>query len=438
MPGYGSSLESHNKALAYYLPKGVHFIVVTSVEDGNITRAMIRQLEDVQAYGGEFTFLISKSNLRAPEQVEIVRQYINEQIETYFGAKYQAIPVGNQDAKPIVKAIQSVDPDALFSGIYLPVLRKESMELLDNLTLAMHVIRRDGRESEKALRDLEKAMNHLLDQKADAEQEARSRYSGRLLDRSLKAVDQNLNSAVDELTALAVNQNNPNGLGNAISDIIRNSLARTLKQEGDDITAAMIEDLAGNISTACPEISSPGAMHSEGQELARKVGITLSTSTEKLGNWAARAKESFDMLDEDVQKRKVMYKTVFTTVAITTSVINPFMELVIVFLPEIISFFTQGNKREKLRDRLILEVFPNIKSELRNTLPQVINEQLDAMLENVNAAFEQQINQQKQIIETHQKESSEKEAKTNEKLSRMEDISKSVASLAKQYLSEEQ
>ncbi len=233
MPGYGSSLENHNKALAYYLPKGVHFIVVTSIEDGNITRAMIRQIEDVKVYGGDFTFLLSKSNLRASGQVDEVRRYVNEQLETYFDAKYQAISVGNQDAQPVIDAIKSIDPESLFSGIFLPALKNENTDLLDSFTLAMNVIRRDGRESEKALRDLEKAMNRLLDQKADAEQEARKRYSGRLLDRSLKAVEQSLNDAVDELTTLAANRNNPNGVGNAIAEIIRSSLARTFKQEGD-------------------------------------------------------------------------------------------------------------------------------------------------------------------------------------------------------------
>ncbi|MEV1663467.1 dynamin family protein, partial [Pseudomonas aeruginosa] len=29
MPGFGSSLENHNKAIAYYLPRGVHFVVLT-------------------------------------------------------------------------------------------------------------------------------------------------------------------------------------------------------------------------------------------------------------------------------------------------------------------------------------------------------------------------------------------------------------------------
>lgn len=32
-------LENHNGAIAYYLPRGVHFVVLTSIEEGNITQS---------------------------------------------------------------------------------------------------------------------------------------------------------------------------------------------------------------------------------------------------------------------------------------------------------------------------------------------------------------------------------------------------------------
>ena len=57
MPGFGSSLENHNKAISYYLPHGVHFVVLTSIEDGNITQSMLRKLDEIKNYNTDFTFL---------------------------------------------------------------------------------------------------------------------------------------------------------------------------------------------------------------------------------------------------------------------------------------------------------------------------------------------------------------------------------------------
>ena len=78
---------------------------------------------------------------------------------------------------------------------------------------------------------------------------------------------------------------------------------------------------------------------------------------------------------------------------------------------------------------------PNVKSELRGALPSILDEQLDALLANVNAAFENQINQQRAVIEAHQKQSSEKEEQANERLLKLESLSESVSGLANQYLS---
>jgi GTP-binding protein EngB required for normal cell division len=88
MPGFGSSLENHNKAIAYYLPRGVHSVVLTSIEDGNITQSMLRKLDELKTYNTDFTFLLSKCNLRAADQVDEVRAYIDDQISVYFGEHY--------------------------------------------------------------------------------------------------------------------------------------------------------------------------------------------------------------------------------------------------------------------------------------------------------------------------------------------------------------
>ncbi len=51
MPGCGSSLGNHNKTIAFYLPRGVYFMMVTSIEDGNLTQSMIRRLDEVKTLG---------------------------------------------------------------------------------------------------------------------------------------------------------------------------------------------------------------------------------------------------------------------------------------------------------------------------------------------------------------------------------------------------
>lgn len=430
MPGYGSSLESHNKALAFYLPRGVHFIVVTSVEDGNITQSMIRRLDEVKTYNSDFTFLLSKCNLRAPEQVAEVAAYVDEQLQMYFGPGHQVIPAGNQGAYPLAEALKSIDPEKLFTNLFLDTLKDQNIDLLSQINLAVSVLKRDEGESEKALRGLEQALNRLLDQKTDAESEVRNRYSGRLLDRCLKGVENDLNNALGELSALAANRNNPNGLNNAISEIIRSSLGLNIKQEVDAISTSMIDDLAASLSTASQSMAVLGPDRNWAGDLTEKVTLSLGKTTELLTDWSDRlgGREDKGRMGDH------LYKGLSTVLAVTTTVINPILELVIIFLPEILQFFAGGNAQDRTRERLQGEVFPGIKAELRRSLPQILNEQLSLMLKKVNEAFEQQIAQQRDIIAAYKKENAEREAQAGECVQTLEALSSAVKALANQHL----
>lgn len=432
MPGYGSSLENHNKAIAFYLPRGVHFIVVTSIEDGNITQSMMRGLDEVKTYNSDFTFLLSKCNLRGQEQVDEVRSYIDDQLNTYFGESHRVIPVGDEHSHPLAAALDIIDPEQLFSKLFLDTLKDQHLDLLGQINLAGRVLKQGESETTQAKRDLEKALNQLLAEKEDAEAEIRNRYSRRLLDRCLKGVENDLNDALDELSVLAANPNNPNGLSNAISEIIRSSLGANIKHEVHAISTSMIDQLATSLSAVSTGQPS-GILALEPNWLGNvtdRVTQSLERTTEVLSTWS----EALSTRKDKGRTSDYLYKGVSTGLAVTTTVINPALELVIIFLPDIIRFFAGANAREKVRDRLLGEVFPGIKAELRGKLPTILDEQLSLMLTKVNEAFEQQIAQQRDIIAAYERKKAEEEAQAGERGQKLESLSESVRVLANQYL----
>ena len=84
MPGFDAPIENHNQAILNYLERGVFFVFLTSIEDGNITLSMKREIDNLQQIGKGFAFCISKTNLRAPDDVKAVQQKIAEQLEDDF------------------------------------------------------------------------------------------------------------------------------------------------------------------------------------------------------------------------------------------------------------------------------------------------------------------------------------------------------------------
>lgn len=431
MPGFGSSLENHNKAISYYLPRGVHFIVLTSVEDGNITQSILRKLDELKTYNTEFTFLISKCNLRATNQVEEVQSYIDDQLRVYFGAHYRSIALGNQGGGELVHALTTLQPDALFSHLFLDILKEQNFEILAQINLALSMLKKDKAESEQTALSLRQALIQLQEQRKEVESDLKDSYSGKMLDRSLRSLDNALNESLEELVTLSGNKN-PHALSNTLSDIIRNSLATTIKSEVQDISTSMVDRIASNLSATSSQMAMLDISGSWSEELSNKVKLSLERTTEILSDWSTRLS---NRAENNSDGKITLYRSLSTVLAVTTTVVNPLIELVIIFLPEILKMFHgSGSEREKLRQKLTGEVFPNIKAELRGKIPAIIDEQLNAMLKKISDSFEEQISKQKHVVDAIAQENMLREAQIGEKTAALENLASKVNATANEHL----
>lgn len=430
MPGFGSSLENHNKAIAYYLPRGVHFVVLTSIEDGNITQSMLRKLDELKTYNTDFTFLLSKCNLRAADQVDEVRAYIDDQLSVYFGEHCASVAVGNRGGEELTRALTALQPEALFSHLFIDVLKDQNIDVVAQINLALSMLKKDKAESEQAARSLDQALVSLLEQRKDVESDLKERYSGKMLDRCLRGVENALNNALEELVSLGMGKNQQ-GLSTAISDIIRSSLANNIKSEVQEISSSMVDRIASNLNATSSQMSTLDISGNWSEELSNKVRFSLERTTEMLSDWSSRLS---NRSEDDKTGNVRLYRSLSTVLAVTTSVVNPLLELVIIFLPEIIKMFNGGNEREKFRQKLTGEVFPNIKAELRGKIPAIVDEQLNAMLKKISDGFEEQINKQKHIVSTIAQENLQREAQISEKTAALEGLSNAVKNTANEHL----
>lgn len=428
MPGFGSSLENHNKAISYYLPRAVHFVVLTSIEDGNITQSMLRKLDELKTYNTDFTFLLSKCNLRAADQVDEVLAYINDQLSVYFGQHHTAVAVGNRGGDELAQALMSLQPEVMFSNLFIDALKDQNFDLQAQINLALSMLKKDKAASEETARSLEHALTKIVEQRKDVESDLKERYSGKILDKCLRNVDKALNDSLEELASLSKNQH---ALSGTISDIIRNSLACTIKSELQDVSDSMVDRIASDLITTSNHMSELDINNYWSEELTAKVKFSLERTTEMLSDWSKRLNDSSESKNGD---GKVLYRTLSTVLAVTTTVVNPILELVIIFLPEILKMFNSVNEREKFRQKLAGDVFPGIKAELRGKMPAVIDEQLNALLKKISEGFEEQINKQKHIIDTFNQRNQLQEALLSEKTIELEHLADAVKSIANEYL----
>lgn len=429
MPGYGSSLESHNKALLYYLPRGSHFVVVTSVEDGNLTQSMLRRLDEVKTYAAEFTFVLSKCNLKGPQQVQAVVEYVDEQLAVHFGPDHKSVPVGKSDAEPLTRAFEAIDPEELFPRLFIEVLRDENINLIAQVNLAVRAAGRTGAENEGLLRELEAGLAALEAKKEGLGTELRDRYSGRMLTRCLKAIDDDLDAATDELVGLVAGGNSA-ALGNAVSEIVRATLSRNIQAEMEGASSLLIEEMAQSLSSLGASMAALNPREDWAAAVSDKAKTSLAMATNVMSKWADH------MASRQVSTRAKtrLAQGIGSILAVGTGVVAPLLEAIIVFLPDLLQKINAGRERQRIRESLQSQVFLGIKAEVRAKLPEILHEQLAVMLGRVNKSFEGQISKQRDIIDAQRQERAEHGARAEENVKALETLSRALKALASQYL----
>ena len=436
MPGYGSSLENHNQAIAYYLPRGVHFVVVNSVESGTLSQSELRNMEELERYGTGFSCVLSKCNLRSPQQVDEVRAHIDDQLGVYFDEKLKSVPIGLHEGKRFVEILNGLDPNAIFSDLFVDMLKDQSFDLLDQINLAISTLHKDDAENERTAQALQQALDELQGEREDTSRRIQAQYSGRLVDRALKHVNQSLNSALEELTDYALSGNSTL-LGNAVTDIVRSSLTESIQNEVGNINQEMINGLSAKLSGI--ELTNTESDSDWNEALSGRVKAGMERSSGILGDWSNRIHEHLQSKQQEAtgtnaQNRVMLYRAVSTTLAVTTTIVNPLIELAIIFLPDIIKLFKQGQERDKMKQRLQTEVFPTLKARLRTELPAIAQKQLAKELEGINDQFEMQIKKQQRIIEENRLKQEEGANAKEIRIQELETLQQRIKALADHYL----
>lgn len=407
MPGFGSSLANHNKAIAYYLPRGVHFIVVTSVEDGNITQSMLRQLDDLQTYGRDFTFLLNKINLRSDEQVQAVAELIDDQIRSNFVTSRPVITVGLDGEVRLKEVLTRIQPEQILRQVFEDRLKDLTHSLLSQINLALTSLKKDHTENQLALSELAKGIRQIERKRDEVLEDLRDQQLDRTVDSCLKMVGRELDNAESELVSAGL-AGNQEAFSRIVSEVVRSSMTRSVKDQMDTLSRSVVADFAQAVGDLGKGMGQFNNEQNWLGQLTDRINRSLQKTGETLGHWSGSLAERNAQELERLKKEskweegeplpRVTYQGLATVLAVTTSVVNPLIELAIIFLPSILAFINEGRQREQLRQKVISEVIPSVKRELRDRLPALLNEQIDALVTQVSSEFEREISEKQSLI----------------------------------------
>ncbi len=403
MPGFDSPISSHTHAILEYLERGVHFVILTSVEEGALTKRMVRELKNLLEFDKGLSFILSKTNLRTPSQVEEISRYIEEQLQDHLDLTTHLIR-SDKDNNALLEVADKIDAEKLFSTLYLKRLKFLNSQLQNSLKSVMESFdysKEKALEEIKALdlgvKDIEKTYEKL---RANLEEEYSSVAVGSVVKRVIEDVR-------EQKPYLASLTNKPNELNSEIESIMQQSLIKNAKLEIEKINLSFSKDFHAEFESL--------------NKLSSDLSVNLEHSLE-LG---------INALSVILSKNPVT-----RPFALILQGLKPLLKDLLTLLPNIInSFFGNEEKeRTKLENLIEIKVIPEVQHSLKKVLPGLFNEALQNSLKSLKDRCELEITHKKQEIALAQKEKEKHLNDLEAQKQALENKINALSNLEQQYL----
>ncbi|OLQ60548.1 GTPase [Helicobacter pylori] len=405
MPGFDSPISSHTHAILEYLERGAHFVILTSVEEGSLTKRMVRELKNLLEFDKGLSFILSKTNLRTPSQAEEVSHYIEEQIQDHLDLTTRLIR-SDKDNNALLEMVDKIDAEKLFSSLYLKRLKLLNARLQNSLK---SVIERFDYSKEKALeeikaldlgvKDIEKTYEKL---RANLEEE----YSSVAVGSVVKKVLEDVREQKPYLAALI---NRPNELNSEIESITQQSLIKNTKLEIEKINLSFSKDFHAEFESL------------NNTQLSSDLSVSLEHNLE-LG---------INALSVILSKNRAT-----RPFALILQGLKPLLKDLLTLLHNLIAAFFRNEEKEraKLENLIEIKVIPEVQRKLKEVLPSLFNECLENSLKSLKDRCELDITHKKQEIALVQTEKEKHLNDLEDQKQILENKINALSALEQQYL----
>ena len=423
MPGFESPVEQHNKAINVYLSRGAHFVVLVNAQDGTLHRSAFRRLTDIMECDRDFSVVISKSNLVSPDNLQKVSDKIAEQIDMELDVQKVPVAVGKDGAEAFSKIIESLNPDNLFMRITQPMLKNSLYETKSSVNIKLAALEHSGEQNTAVIEKLKEGLKKIQAREERLLKETQSpEQIGNRVQGIISKLGQNLSSSVESLTTIAANQGS-DAVSKEVSDIIQSTLLPLVKSSVNDMAISIDEKL--NIELK--DINTALASYSLDENFVSNTSMGIKTFLEN----------SMTSLNGVVSKRQEhkhaseVYKAITGVLAIATDFISPVAELAIVFLPQIVSFFTQAAQKHQqeeaelqrinnIRSQILTQVIPSVKRDLQPKIQKILTDEAQSLVSQITKEYEAILEAKQQEIDAAEKERQAHIDEMNEKIAALQ------------------
>lgn len=398
MPGSDSGIEAHQKAIMSYLQEGSAFITLVDIEQGSIKGSNLKFMQEILGYNLDSAVLITKSDKKPASEQAKIKEFVLEQVQRYDknNSSVGLVSAADGDIADLEKVLSNLDGASLFTSRYQPAVESYLNQWQEWLQLEQIVTSETKDQLAEKLESLRESANQakeeILSQKQNPEL-------------GMFAVDEILNKVTDALKGKAntiatyLVNNDQDSANREISETVRPVLINSLQ----GIQVKMMDQISMSFEDVNNKISGFIGSSDKAFSLLGSVRTQVNNFTNKVSG-------------TNLGK----YRAVTALVGVTTSFVAPWLEVIIIFAPEILSLiYGRKDAKDKLTqtaNAFISTSIPQIVEKLKPEVEKGIEEQRQIILEDIEKSVEQKVKEVDQRIEEQQQQIVLSEVDKNKRL----------------------
>ena len=397
MPGFNSGIQEHNKAILRYVGRGNAYILVIDCEDGAIKKNMAQFIEEIKHYDNNIAIAVTKTDLKIDEDVEQIKDNIRINAEMLFMDQVSMIATSKYDdsvGEKIESLIRGFDQEKIFEQEFVPRIYDAGIRCIDSMETYRKGLKLDLLQFDKEIETHEKEKQKLAEKLKKEKVKLERQFKNSVGPSVINDAHNALQSNVDDLA------NSLKGGEKNFSMMVNNILRPVLLESTRQYVEQSFEQFIAGIDFSGMDIDSS----------LQGIGVNALEKYQQANNKIQEIVENGD-------KFNVVYKTLTTTLAVVTSTIAPWLELIIIFLPDIFKLFGKRNQEEKMRnkvDAIIPQIVEKLRPEIQKSLMEMQEEMVQQAEREIGSLIDNEVEALKTARESKEKASVEFDEKVKD------------------------
>ena len=371
-PGFDVGLEAHAKALANYIGRGSAYIVVVDQEKGGIDQATLEFVREISNYSDQIVVLINKCDKIIDEDVKKVVGAAESTLRAN-GFNYKVYSVSKQDediSDRCISIISGLNAQSTFNKVLLKQIKLE-LDCMENVLFSLEKrIYLDTFDLDKEI-----TMYGLMEKRVLQAFEVKKRDAYNELDNTVQGVCGEIRRALiaraDDVVGALLN-NNQSAVDAIIIETIRPILVSSMR----DISHNQVEEFVNSLDFT-------GVVSDIEDIDLTAITVNLADKIKTLiEQHSGRFKRVAD--NKSLLQSGTVYRAVAGIGAMATNIIHPWLEIVVILLPDI-SDLLRGlfgeSREEKAKDEYISKVIPQLMNKLYPKVKGSIEVTINLVLE---------------------------------------------------------